>query len=72
MGMYDYLLPFQQHLLDQVDMALEEIQGGGTSQGILLIGASGRKRLASARSSGSPSPCEAKSSPVSGWRRAGL
>lgn len=41
MGMYDYLLPFQQHLLDQVDMALEEIQGGGTSQGILLIGASG-------------------------------
>lgn len=41
MGQHDYLLPFQQQLLDQVDMALEEIRAGSTSQGILLIGASG-------------------------------
>jgi len=41
MGMHDCILPFQQRLLDQIDMSLEEIEGGGNSQGILLIGASG-------------------------------
>jgi TniB protein len=41
MRIYDYLLPFQQDLIDQVGTALDEIQAGGNSQGILLIGASG-------------------------------
>ncbi|ODS68317.1 MAG: hypothetical protein ABS38_06895 [Acidovorax sp. SCN 68-22] len=41
MGIYDYKLPFQQRLLDEVDMALEEIRAGGNSHGILLMGASG-------------------------------
>ena len=41
MGTHDFILPFQQRLLDQVDMALEEIQGGGNSQGIRFIGPSG-------------------------------
>lgn len=41
MGANDFVLPFQQRLLDQVEMALEEIKAGGNSQGILLIGASG-------------------------------
>ncbi len=41
MGIYDYKLPFQQRLLDEVDMALEEIWAGGNSHGILLMGASG-------------------------------
>lgn len=37
----DFLLPFQQRLLEQIDLALEEVNAGGNSQGILLIGASG-------------------------------
>ncbi|WP_157273615.1 TniB family NTP-binding protein [Thiobacillus denitrificans] len=37
----NYLLPFQQRLLEQVETALDEIADGGNSQGILLIGASG-------------------------------
>lgn len=41
MTMHEYLLPFQQRLIDQVTVALEEINAGGNSQGILLIGASG-------------------------------
>lgn len=36
-----YVLPFQRDLLDTVGMALEEVQEGSTSQGILLIGESG-------------------------------
>lgn len=41
MGTHDCILPFQQRLLDQIDMSLEEIEAGGNSQGILLIGGSG-------------------------------
>lgn len=41
MAIYDYKLPFQQRLLDEIDMALEEIRAGGNSRGILLMGASG-------------------------------
>lgn len=37
----DYLLPFQERLLAQVEAALGEIAAGGNSQGIQLIGASG-------------------------------
>lgn len=37
----EYVLPFQQELLDTVGMALEEVLEGSTSQGILLIGESG-------------------------------
>lgn len=36
-----YVLPFQRDLLDTVGMALDEVQEGSTSQGILLIGESG-------------------------------
>ncbi len=36
-----YLLPFQRELLDEVDLALEEVAAGATSKGILLIGESG-------------------------------
>jgi len=41
MTKYDYLLKFQQRLLDQVAACLSEISRGGTSAGILLIGPSG-------------------------------
>lgn len=41
MGLYDYKMPFQQRLLDEVEMALDEIRAGGNSHGILLMGASG-------------------------------
>lgn len=37
----DFLLPFQERLLEQVETALGEIAAGGNSQGIQLIGASG-------------------------------
>ena len=37
----NFLLPFQERLLEQVETALDEIAAGGNSQGIQLIGASG-------------------------------
>lgn len=37
----NFLLPFQERLLEQVETALGEIAAGGNSQGIQLIGASG-------------------------------
>lgn len=36
-----YLLPFQAELIERVELALEEINAGGNSQGILLIGDTG-------------------------------
>lgn len=38
----DFLQPFQQQLLDQVEMAHQEVLAGGSSKGIVLIGDSGR------------------------------
>lgn len=36
-----FLLAFQQNLIDQVDIALDEVEGGKNSHGILLVGPSG-------------------------------
>lgn len=37
----EYLLPFQRHLIDEAEICLAEIDAGGNSHGILLIGESG-------------------------------